>query len=64
MQIEIVACDHEPPEIHSIDDTCVIAGDFLEFDVTAIDPDGLNVELTAFGGPFEQIQDSAQARYC
>jgi len=59
MQIGIVACDHEPPEIHSIDDTCVIAGDFLEFDVTAIDPDGLNVELTAFGGPFEQIQDSA-----
>ena len=54
MQIEIVACDHEPPFIISIDDTCVMAGDTLQFDVTAIDPDGTNVELTAFGGPFEQ----------
>jgi len=59
MQIEIVACDHDPPEIYTIDDTCVIAGDNLQFDVTAIDPDGTNVELTAFGGPFEQYQDSA-----
>lgn len=59
MQIEIVACDHDPPEINTIDDTCVIAGDNLQFDVTAIDPDGTNVELTAFGGPFEQVQDSA-----
>ncbi len=54
MQVNIVACDHEPPEIISIDDTCVIAGDFLQFDVTAIDYDGTNVELTAFGGPFQQ----------
>ena len=54
MQIEIVACDHEPPYIVTIDDTCVMAGDTLQFDVTAIDPDGTNVELTAFGGPFEQ----------
>jgi len=59
MQIEIVACDHDPPELYAIDDTCVIAGNNLQFDVTAIDPDGTNVELTAFGGPFEQIQDSA-----
>ncbi len=59
MQIEIVACDHDPPEIYSIEDTCVIAGDFLEFDITAIDPDGTNVELTAFGGPFEQTFDKA-----
>lgn len=59
MQVEIVACDHDPPEIISIDDTCVIAGDFLQFDVTAIDYDGSNVELTAFGGPFEQSQNAA-----
>ncbi len=59
MQIEIVACDHDPPAIYSIDDTCVVAGDFLQFDVTAIDPDGSNVELSAFGGPFVQSQNPA-----
>ncbi len=59
MQINIVACDHDPPVIYSIDDTCVVAGDFLQFDVTAIDPDETHVELTAFGGPFEQSQNSA-----
>jgi len=59
MQINIVACNHEPPEIITIDDTCVLAGDFLQFDVTAIDFDGTNVELTGFGGPFEQSQNPA-----
>ncbi len=59
MQIKIVACDHEPPEITTIDDTCVQAGDFLQFDVTAIDYDQTNVELTAYGGPFEQTQNPA-----
>ena len=60
MQIEIVACDHEPPVILSIDDTCVMAGDTLQFEVKAYDPDGTNVELTAFGGPFEQSESPAE----
>ncbi|HDO26935.1 MAG TPA: gliding motility-associated C-terminal domain-containing protein, partial [Bacteroidetes bacterium] len=34
-------------------------GDFLQFDITAIDPDKTNVELTAFGGPFEQTVNPA-----
>ncbi len=59
MQIDIVACDHDPPMIFSIDDTCVLAGDFLQFEVIAIDFDQTNVELTAFGGPFEQSQNPA-----
>ncbi len=59
MQINIVACNHDPPVIYTIDDTCVLAGDFLQFDVTAIDPDHTNVELTGFGGPFEQSQNPA-----
>jgi len=53
MQIEIVACDNKPPIITSPDDTCVTAGESISFDVTAIDPDGDNVALTATGGPFE-----------
>lgn len=63
MQIEIVSCDHDPPEIYTINDTCVIAGDFLEFDVKAVDPEGTDVELSAFGGPFEQYRDSAYMIY-
>ncbi len=59
MQINIIACDHDPPEIFSIDDTCVVAGDFLQFEVVAIDYDETNVELTGFGGPFEQSQNPA-----
>ena len=59
MQINIVACDHDPPNLYGIDDTCVIAGDFLQFDITAIDPDETNVQLTAFGGPFEQSVNPA-----
>ncbi len=59
MQINIVACDHDPPDIYTIDDTCVMAGDFLQFEVVAIDHDQTNVELTAFGGPFEQSQNPA-----
>jgi len=59
MQVNIVACDHDPPEIYTIDDTCVLAGDFLEFDITAIDPDHTIVELTAFGGPFQQSLNPA-----
>ena len=59
MQVNIVACDHDPPKIFSVTDTCVVAGEHLSFDVTAIDFDGTNVELTAFGGPFEQSQNPA-----
>ena len=59
MQVNIVACDHDPPDIYSIDDTCIVAGSFLQFDVTAIDVDQTNVELTAVGGPFEQNQNPA-----
>lgn len=59
MQINILACDHEPPEIISVSDTCVVAGDFLTFDVLAYDPDGTGVELSAVGGPFEQSVNKA-----
>ncbi len=53
MQINIVACQHEPPLIESLDDTCVTAGELLQFPVTAIDPDGDIITLNASGGPFE-----------
>jgi gliding motility-associated-like protein len=59
MQIEIGACDNNPPEIFTILDTCIIAGNTLTFDITAIDPDGNNVTLSANGGPFEVTETPA-----
>lgn len=56
MQIQIDACSNEPPVIYSIDDTCVLAGEFLEFDITAIDPNNDKVKLSAKGSPFIQSQ--------
>ena len=52
MQITAVACDHDPPTINALDDTCEIAGNFLKFPVKATDPEGTQVTITAFGGPF------------
>jgi len=53
MQITIIACDNNPPEIHAIDDTCVTAGDTLVFSVVATDPDDDFLTLTSTGGPYE-----------
>lgn len=59
LQIQIVACDNEPPEIDPQPDTCVIAGDFLGLELSASDPDGDKLSLSATGGPFLQDQNPA-----
>jgi len=59
MQIVIGACNNSPPQIGSVADTCVIAGETLNFDVSATDPDGNAVNLTANGGPFEMNENPA-----
>ncbi len=59
MQILIGACDNNPPDIITISDTCIVAGTLLTFDVTAIDPDGNKVTLSATGGPFELSESPA-----
>jgi len=55
MQILVEDCMNQPPEIETIDEICVIAGEVLSFTVTATDPDdpAQTLELTALGGPFE-----------
>jgi gliding motility-associated-like protein len=53
MQIEILACNNNPPVIVSVDDTCVTAGESLNFPVMAYDIDGDSIALRATGGPFE-----------
>ena len=60
MQINIVACDNLPPEIYTIDDTCVEAGSLLEFDVIATDDDDDLITLTATGGPIVMQNNPAE----
>lgn len=54
MQVTVLPCDNNPPEVHAIDEICVEAGDTLEFLVRAWDQDGDPVTLTGTGGPLEQ----------
>ncbi len=53
MQITIYECENNPPDVMTIDELCVVAGDTVKFAVTATDPDSTDfVQLTALGGPF------------
>lgn len=51
MQVSIAACDNQPPEIFTIIDTCVTAGQPLNIDVLVTDPNSSQVTLTATGAP-------------
>ena len=55
MQIFVEDCDdNQPPKIETIDEICVVAGEVVEFNVKATDPDsGDKIKLSALGGPFE-----------
>ncbi len=59
MQIIIEDSDNEPPEIIPPPDLCVVAGTRIEEIIEAIDPDGHDIELEAFGGPFEVTTSKA-----
>lgn len=52
MQIEVRGCNNRPPVIINNLEECVIAGDVLQSEVTATDPDGDDVALTAVGELF------------
>ncbi|MDQ3048921.1 MAG: gliding motility-associated C-terminal domain-containing protein [Bacteroidota bacterium] len=52
MQIDVVACSNNGPQINPVRDTCVTAGTNLNFNVTATDPNPNTLTLTANGGPF------------
>lgn len=53
MQIDVLACNNNPPNISPLKDTCVIAGDTISFNVSATDPDNQQIIITAIGGPFQ-----------
>ena len=54
MQILVKTCDNLPPIIETEDLLCVVAGDIIEFDMFATDPDQplQQVKISALGGPF------------
>lgn len=49
MQISIGSCNNHPPLITPIQDTCIVAGSQLDFQVTASDADGDQITLTGTG---------------
>ena len=60
MQINIIACDHDPPVFDILPDTCIYAGDFITFPVSATDPDSTMVTITGKGGPFFVTESPAE----
>lgn len=52
MQIEVQETDNHPPVISNLPDYCITAGDTLDFNVTATDPDDDDITLSASGGIF------------
>jgi len=55
MQIEVYDAENSPPVINDIPDKCLMATDYLEFTVTATDPDDDPVNLSASSGAFEVL---------
>lgn len=53
MQIIISNCDNDLPQIQCDNQYCIVAGEQLDFIISASDPNGDNVTLTASGAPFE-----------
>ena len=56
MQINVETCPNEPPVVEVPADTCILQGETLPFTVTASDPNGDAVTVTAIGGPFENFE--------
>lgn len=59
MQIDVQMCNNQPPEVSALNDTCIVAGSFLTWDVYASDPDGDNITLSCIGGPVTEVDHPA-----
>lgn len=60
MQIDIIMCSNQPPVIAPIDNYCVMAGESIQFNVQASDPDFDNISLSAYGGPLSEVVNEAE----
>ena len=61
MQVIVEETDNLPPELTIPLDTCIVAGTTLEALISAMDPDGHDVKIEAFGGLFTTDIPSKQA---
>jgi gliding motility-associated-like protein len=61
MQVNVLSCNNDPPVLQIPGDTCVEAGSLLSFIVSASDPNGGMLTLTATGGPL--VVPSSPASY-
>jgi len=52
LQINVIACTNNPPEINVLSDTCIIAGTNYQKKIVAIDMDNNAIDLSVTGGPF------------
>jgi len=60
MQITVVGdCNNNPPVIAPINDTCIIAGSSISFQVNANDVNLDNIEISEFGQPFSMASSPA-----
>lgn len=59
MQINVLICDNNPPEIEPLPDYCVLVDETVSFTVDASDPDGNNFTLSAVGGPITEVENVA-----
>jgi len=60
MQINIIPCNNQSPEISTINDTCVTAGELLNFTVYGSDANNDYLTLSANGAPFQVSESPAQ----
>ena len=52
MQIDVFETENNPPEIDSVPDICVLAGDTISVLIRSTDADLDDIDLTVTGGPF------------
>jgi len=62
MQIEVYETENKPPVIEGIGRFCVLAGNKLTTSITATDPNGDSINLTASGGPLSLDNNPALFR--
>ena len=59
MQIDVQLCSNNPPQIENLADTCILAGTFLTWEISATDPDEDGITLSAVGGPISEVVNEA-----
>ena len=59
IQIEVVRSNNRPPVLQTLEDICVVAGDTININVTATDPDNDGIFIERYGIPFEFDQSPA-----